>query len=52
VTFADDTLSLLPELFGGLSVAMARSFTVIDPRLGNPSTDHWDRVFELFRLTI
>ena len=51
VTFADDTLCLLPELFGGLSVALARSFTVTDPHLVNPSTEHWDRAFDLFRLT-
>lgn len=51
VTFADDTLAVLPELFGGLSIALARSFTVIDPHLTNPRTEHWDRVFDLFRLT-
>jgi hypothetical protein len=50
VTFAEDTERLLPELFGGLSVALARSFRVVDTTVSNPSTEHWDRVFTLFRL--
>ena len=50
VTFAEDTERLLPELFGGLSIALARSFRVVDPKVSNPSTEHWDRVFTLFQL--
>jgi Domain of unknown function (DUF1931) len=50
VTFAEDTERLLPELFGGLSIALARSFRVVDPKVSKPSTEHWDRVFRLFRL--
>jgi hypothetical protein len=50
VTFAEDTERLLPELFGGLSIALARSFRVVDPMVSNPSTEHWNRVFTLFRL--
>jgi hypothetical protein len=50
VTFSEDTERLLVELFGGLSIALARSFRVIDPTLENPSTQHWDRAFALFRM--
>jgi hypothetical protein len=50
VAFAEDTEQLLPELFGGLSIALARSFRVVDPTVSNPSTEHWNRVFTLFRL--
>jgi hypothetical protein len=50
VTFADETEQVLPELFGGLSIALARSFRVIDPTLETPSTEHWDRALTLFRL--
>ncbi|HSK60570.1 MAG TPA: DUF1931 family protein [Actinomycetospora sp.] len=50
VTFSEETENLLPEVFGGLSVVLARSFKVIDPTLVNPRTEHWDRAFELFRL--
>src|ERR1700723_689778 len=50
VTFADETEQLLPELFGGLGIALARSFRVVDPKVSNPSTEHWNRAFTLFRL--
>jgi hypothetical protein len=50
VTFADETEELLPELFGGLSIALARSFRVVDPTVTKPSPEHWNRVFTLFRL--
>lgn len=50
VTFDDDTEQALPELFGGLSIALARSFRVINPTLENPSSRHWDQAFALFRL--
>jgi hypothetical protein len=50
VTFAEETEQLLPEVFGGLSVALARSFRVIDPTLANPGTAHWEPAFEMFRL--
>jgi hypothetical protein len=50
VRFAEDTERLLPELFGGLSIALARSFRVVDTRVSNPSTEHWNRVFTIFRL--
>src|ERR1700734_2311499 len=33
VTFSEDTERMLPELFGGLSIALARSFRLIDPNL-------------------
>jgi hypothetical protein len=49
---ADDTDQRLPLVAGGLSVALARSFTVIDPTLVNPSTEHWQRAFELFDLLL
>jgi Domain of unknown function (DUF1931) len=50
VTFAEQTEQLLPELFGGLSIALARSLPVIDPKLANPASEHWERAFNMFRL--
>ena len=50
VTFDDETEQLLPELFGGLSIALAKTFHAVDPTMTTPSPDHWDRVFTLFRL--
>jgi hypothetical protein len=52
VTFAQDTEQMLPELFGGLSVALARTLRVIDPKLTNPTTADWERAFALFRLIL
>jgi hypothetical protein len=49
VTFSEDTEQLLPELFGGLSIAIARAFRTLDPDAVNPATEHWDRVTDLFR---
>ncbi|MDC9823476.1 DUF1931 family protein [Devosia sp. ZB163] len=49
---SDDTMAMLPEVAGGLSVALAKSFKVIDPDLKNPQTEHWDRAFELFDLLL
>jgi hypothetical protein len=42
----------LPRIAGGLSVALARAFTIIDPKLVNPSTPHWEQAFELFDLLV
>jgi Domain of unknown function (DUF1931) len=50
VTFNEDTERMLPELFGGLSIALARSFRLIDPKAENPSTQHWERARDIFRL--
>jgi hypothetical protein len=36
----------------GLSLALARSFKIIDPELKNPDTEHWERAFRLFDLLI
>lgn len=49
VTFADETEDVLVELFGGLGVALARTFRLVDPEVVNPGTEHWDRVTTIFR---
>jgi hypothetical protein len=52
VTFGEETEDVLTDVFGGISVALARSFRMVDPEVENPSTQHWDRVFDLFRLMV
>jgi hypothetical protein len=52
VTFGEETEDVLVEVFGGMSLALARSFRIVDPEVRNPSTDHWDRTFQLFRLLV
>jgi hypothetical protein len=49
---SDDVEAFLPEIVGGLSVALARSFRIVDPTLANPSTNHWERAFRLFDLLL
>ncbi|MDB5092738.1 MAG: hypothetical protein JWO85_839, partial [Candidatus Eremiobacteraeota bacterium] len=37
---------------GGLSVALARTFTIIDPKVKNPQSDEWERAYRLFSLLL
>ena len=48
----EETLDRVPAIVGGMSVGLARSFHIIDPRLVNPSSEHWDRAFRLFDLLL
>jgi Domain of unknown function (DUF1931) len=43
-----ETEERLPSVVGGLSVALARTFNIIDPKLKNPETEHWERAFKIF----
>lgn len=52
VTFGEETEDVLTDVFGGISIALARSFRIVDPQVRNPSIQHWDRAFDLFRLLI
>jgi hypothetical protein len=45
---SEETEARLPAVVGGLSVALARAFRVIDPDARNPQFQHWERVFQLF----
>jgi hypothetical protein len=48
----DETMEYLPEVAGGLSVALAKAFKLMDPDLKNPQTQHWDQAFALFDLLL
>jgi hypothetical protein len=50
--YGEEMEKLLPAIVGGLSVALARSFKIIDPALKNPSTEHWQRSFQVFDLLL
>ena len=45
---SEETEARLPAVVGGLSVALARIFRVIDPDARNPRSQHWERVFRVF----
>jgi hypothetical protein len=47
-----ETEARLPEVTGGLSVALARTFKVIDPALKTPHALHWERSFEILNLLL
>jgi hypothetical protein len=49
---SEETRERLPGLAGGISFALAQSFKIIDTKLKNPSTEHWERAFQLFHLLL
>jgi len=49
---SEDTQARLPLLFGGISVALARAFKLIDAELKAVHAREWERTFTLFRLLI
>lgn len=50
--YSDDVRDRLPLIAGGLSVALARTFKIVDPRLKAPHTEHWERAFKIFDLLL
>jgi hypothetical protein len=52
LTCSVETEARLPEIVGGLSVALARTFKIIDPALKNPQTLQWERAFSIFNLLL
>jgi hypothetical protein len=49
---SEEAEARLPELVGGLSLALARTFTIVDPKLKNPSSRHWEQAFRIFDLLL
>ncbi len=52
VSLDADTQARLPLIFGGITVALARTFRLIDAELKAVHTEEWDRTFGLFRLLV
>ena len=48
VAFADETVERFPEILGGISVALAKTFQILDPESRGPHTDDWERAFRIF----
>jgi hypothetical protein len=46
--YSEKTETRLPAIAGGLSVALARAFKIIDPDLKNPVSEHWECAFRIF----
>jgi uncharacterized protein DUF1931 len=52
VSLGVETEARLPVIVGGLSVALARTFKIIEPELPNPQSRHWERAFQVFDLLL
>jgi hypothetical protein len=52
VAIGDEAEAWLPGIAGGLSVALARTFKIIDPALENPQSVHWSAAFRVFDLLL
>jgi hypothetical protein len=52
LALADETEARMPEVAGGLCLALAESFRIIDEELKNPMTEHWERAHRLFDLLL
>lgn len=52
LAYGEDVEARLPEIVGGLSVALARTFNIIDPGLKNPSSEHWRKCFRIVDLLL
>jgi hypothetical protein len=48
IVLSEETERRLPTIVGGLGVALAHIFTIVDPRLKKPRTQHWERAFRIF----
>ena len=48
LAYSEETEARLPEIAGGISVALARTFKILDPELKNPQSEHWERSQRIF----
>jgi hypothetical protein len=51
-SLSEETQAKLPMIAGGLSVALARSFKIMDPEKPNPQTADWERAQRIFDLLL
>jgi uncharacterized protein DUF1931 len=49
---SDEIEAALPEIAGGLSLALGRTFRILDPNMRNPQTEQWERAFQVFDLLL
>jgi hypothetical protein len=50
--YSEQVEARLPAIAGGLSLALARTFTIIDPQTKHPATKEWERAFRIFDLLL
>jgi hypothetical protein len=49
---SEEAEARFPEIVGGLSLALGRTFKIIEPGLKNPQTRHWDSAIAIFDLLL
>lgn len=52
VAIGAETNARLPQIIGGMSVALARTFKIVEPTRKNPQSEDWERAFQLFDLLL
>jgi hypothetical protein len=52
VSLSDASATRLPVIAGGLSVALGRTFKIIDPNLKRPTREEWEQAFRIFDLLV
>jgi hypothetical protein len=52
LALSEETVAELPEIAGGVGLALAQVFPIIDPNMRNPQTKQWERAFRLFDLLL
>ncbi|HEX2972458.1 MAG TPA: DUF1931 family protein [Tepidisphaeraceae bacterium] len=50
--YSEETRERLPQVSGGLGVALARCFRLLDDGIKNPQTTHWDKAEQVFELLL
>jgi hypothetical protein len=50
--YSDELDHRLPEIAGGITLALARSITIIEGALENPAPERWERSMQLFNLLL
>jgi Domain of unknown function (DUF1931) len=49
---SEETEMEFPAIAGGLSVAVAHAFKIVDPKAKKPHGDHWERCRQIFDLLL
>jgi Domain of unknown function (DUF1931) len=49
---SDEVDEALPEVAGALSLALGRTFPIIDPDVRNPQSEQWERALRIFDLLL
>ena len=52
LAYSEETQARLPEIAGGISVALAHTFKIIDPDVKNPASEEWERSEQIFDLLL